>query len=99
MNRTLWIDLLDDFELDKYQSQPQILRQELEGFGKSQRPAWVVVDEVQNTKDLTSIIEISRDIPSSEAYVFSNDKTAKKVGHVWILPWMEGIKEIGLYGQ
>lgn len=46
--------------------------------------------------DLSSFIEISKDIPNSESFVFSNDPTPKKINKVWALHWKDGLKEIGL---
>lgn len=46
--------------------------------------------------DLGSFLAISKDIPKSEAFVFSNDPIAKKIGHVWSLHWRDGLKEVGL---
>lgn len=45
--------------------------------------------------DLEAFIRISKDIPNSEAFVFSNDPKPKKIAGIWALPWPQGLKEIG----
>lgn len=44
-------------------------------------------------QDITSFINISKDIKNSEAICLSNDEYAKKVDHVLVMPWKEGLKK------
>lgn len=47
----------------------------------------VTLDNISSFKQLTS------EIPNCEAVVFSQDKYAKKIDHVLVLPWQQGIEE------
>ncbi len=46
--------------------------------------------------DLAKFIEISKDVPRSKSYCFSNDLGPKNFSHVQCLHWTDGLKEIGL---
>ena len=55
--------------------------------------------EIKSTMHVTadhskSIQEIHRDLPNSRAWIFSQEKIAKKVGSISCTHWQEGIKEI-----
>lgn len=43
---------------------------------------------------LSSFSRISRDFPNSEAICLSNDNYIKKIDHITIYPWQEGLKKI-----
>ncbi len=45
-------------------------------------------------EDISRFIHITAEIPNSEAIVLSQDKYAKKIDHVLVLPWQQGIKEL-----
>jgi hypothetical protein len=40
--------------------------------------------------------KLAKDIPNSDAYVFSQDPTAKRVDDICFLPWQKGFADIGL---
>lgn len=46
-----------------------------------------------NPEDISSFKRISADVPNSEAIVLSNEKYAKKIGHVLVLPWRQGLEK------
>lgn len=48
-------------------------------------------------EDITSFKHLTSEMPDNEAVVLSNDKYAKKIGHVLILPWKQGLDE--LFGE
>jgi predicted AAA+ superfamily ATPase len=50
-------------------------------------------DDIQRS-DITSFINLTKDIPNSEAICLSRDKYAKKIDHVIVLPWRDGLKKI-----
>jgi predicted AAA+ superfamily ATPase len=57
--------------------------------------------EIKSTTTVTerhvsSLNELKKDIPNSEAYVLSLDPHAQKIGDVRCFPWQQGLKEIGL---
>lgn len=62
------------------------------------KPAAIEIKSTQriDSVDLSSFIEISKDIPKSESFVLSNDPVAKKIDNVWALHWKDGLKELGL---
>lgn len=46
--------------------------------------------------DVRSLQQMAPDIPNSESFCLSLDRTAKKIGEVHCLPWFTGIKTLGL---
>ncbi len=46
-----------------------------------------------NPEDISSFKMISKDVPNSEAIVLSNEKYAKKIDHIMILPWQQGLQQ------
>ena len=46
-----------------------------------------------NPEDISLFAKISKDIPESEAVVFCNEKYAKKIDDVMVLPWQQGLKQ------
>jgi predicted AAA+ superfamily ATPase len=44
-------------------------------------------------KDISSFINLTKDIPDCEAVVLSQDRFMKKFGHVICYPWKQGIEE------
>lgn len=44
------------------------------------------------SSDLQSFLHLTKDFPKCEAVCFSNDKNAKKIEHVTVLPWQKGIR-------
>ncbi|OGQ15380.1 MAG: hypothetical protein A3B70_03220 [Deltaproteobacteria bacterium RIFCSPHIGHO2_02_FULL_40_11] len=46
--------------------------------------------------DITNLSNLARDIPNSKPYVLCQESTPRKMGSVEILPWEQGLKEIGL---
>lgn len=47
-------------------------------------------------RDTKSLDRFLPDFGNAEAYVLSNDPVKKRIGRVTLLPWIEGIREIGL---
>ena len=47
--------------------------------------------------DINKVTALARDLPGSEAFIFSREPRARKVGQVQILPWQDGSKGPGLY--
>ena len=45
-------------------------------------------------EDITSFRKLTAEMPNCEAVVFSQDKYAKKIEHVMVLPWMVGLGEV-----
>lgn len=55
-NAYLWVDLLDDEILDRYQVSPQLLRREIEALQtQGKAPEWVIIDEVQKAPKLLNV--------------------------------------------
>lgn len=57
--------------------------------------------EIESTDNVTDrhikhIQRFAKDIPNSKAFCLSKETHPRKVGSVRILPWQQGIKEIGL---
>lgn len=55
--------------------------------------------EIKSTKlvtgeQISAFIRITKDIPDCEAVCLCQEKYTKKIGHVTVLPWQEGIKRI-----
>ncbi|MBS0352060.1 MAG: ATP-binding protein [Proteobacteria bacterium] len=46
-----------------------------------------------NREEIRPFITLSADIPNSEAVVFCNEKYAKKIDNVLILPWQKGLEQ------
>jgi uncharacterized protein len=46
-----------------------------------------------NREEISTFIRLSEDIPHSEAVVFCNEKYAKKIDSVLILPWQQGLAQ------
>ena len=44
-------------------------------------------------ENLHSFLMLTKEIPNCEAVCFSNDNYAKKIDHVTILPWRDGVKQ------
>lgn len=44
-------------------------------------------------EEISSFIQLSQNIPDSEALVLCNEKYAKKIDHVLILPWQQGLEQ------
>ena len=42
---------------------------------------------------ISGFSQITKDMPDAEIVVFSQDKYAKKINHILILPWQQGIKK------
>ncbi|MFH1653420.1 MAG: AAA family ATPase [Pseudomonadota bacterium] len=40
-----------------------------------------------------------KDLKNAQGYCFSRDPIRKKIGHVNVLPWQEGLKQVGLLGK
>lgn len=55
-SKCLWLNLLDDEVWDKYSLHPQMLKQQLEAFAKSDLPEWVIIDEVQKAPKLLNVV-------------------------------------------
>lgn len=52
--------------------------------------------ELVTEDDVRSLARIGVDMPEAEAFCFSLDQVARKIGNVTCLPWWEGIKALGL---
>lgn len=59
--------------------------------GKSTLLIEIKSSDTINEDNIKSLIKISADIPNSEAFCFSLDKTPKKIKHVNCMHWQEGI--------
>ena len=46
--------------------------------------------------DITNLLNLARDIPNSRPYVLCQESIPRKIGPVEILPWKQGLGEIGL---
>lgn len=46
------------------------------------------------SENITSFKQLTSEIPDCEAIVLSQDKYAKKFGHVTVLPWRQAISEL-----
>jgi predicted AAA+ superfamily ATPase len=44
-------------------------------------------------EEISAFITLSKDIPNSEALVFCNEKYPKKIDHVLVLPWQQGLAQ------
>lgn len=47
--------------------------------------------EVVDEEDIRSFAKITNDLPACEAVILSNEPIARKVAHVSVLPWREGL--------
>ncbi|MEW6365302.1 MAG: DUF4143 domain-containing protein [Acidobacteriota bacterium] len=46
--------------------------------------------------DIRALASLAKDIPHSESFCLSRDSTARKIAGIWVLPWQQGLREIGL---
>jgi hypothetical protein len=44
-------------------------------------------------QSLRTFIDLTKDIPGADAICLCNEKYAKQIEHLSVLPWQEGIKE------
>ncbi len=47
-------------------------------------------------RDTKALCHLQKDIPNSEAFIFSLDPNPKKIAEVSCLPWQNGLEEVGL---
>lgn len=52
--------------------------------------------EAINEDDVRSLNAISVDVPDAEAFCFSLDPTARKIGNTLCLPWDQGVQTLGI---
>lgn len=76
----------DDVEIDLIIERPGLKR------------ALVEIKSTERTteEDVRALQSLGKDIARSEAFCLSLDRTAKKIGGIWCLPWQKGLEEIGL---
>lgn len=76
----------DDVEIDLVIERPGMPRALVE----------IKSSEAITSEHLTSLVRLGRDIPSSELFCLSQDPHKKIIDGVSVLPWKEGLRELGI---
>lgn len=74
----------DDVEIDLIVSRPQ------------QPPLLIEIKSTEHItpEDLRSLATLSQEFPRSEGWVLCREQNARRVDHLWILPWQQGIARL-----
>ncbi len=61
-------------------------------------PALIEIKSTENVteRDVKTLSHFAPDFPKADLYCFSRDSHPKKIGRVWCLPWLDGIRRLGL---
>ena len=81
---TLWIDLLDPREEDRYGRHPALLLEQIEARRRELRPFWdwIVIDEIQKAPKLLDVVHAAVESPGSPAPKFAlTGSSARKLRH------------------
>lgn len=89
--KTLWIDLLRPAVFDKYQTNTDLLIQEIEGFSLKERPRWIIIDEVQKIPKLLDVAhyliekyKINFGLTGSSSRRLKQQSTNLLAGRAWV---------------
>lgn len=89
--KTIWIDLLRPATLDKYQTNPDLLIQEIEGLSSKEKPSWIIIDEVQKIPKLLDVVhfliekyKINFALTGSSSRRLKQQSTNLLAGRAWV---------------
>lgn len=89
--KTIWIDLLRPAVLDKYQTNPDLLIQEIEGLSSKELPRWIIIDEVQKIPKLLDVVhyliekyKINFALTGSSSRRLKQQSTNLLAGRAWV---------------
>ena len=89
--KTIWIDLLRPATLDKYQTNPDLLIQEIEGLSSKEKPSWIIIDEVQKIPKLLDVAhfliekyKINFALTGSSSRRLKQQSTNLLAGRAWV---------------
>ncbi len=87
----IWIDLLRPAILDKYETNPDLLIQEIEGLSTKERPRWIIIDEVQKVPKLLDVAhyliekyKINFALTGSSSRRLKQQSTNLLAGRAWV---------------